>query len=444
MDLISDHINIDSGRQDPAFDPIYPRSEKFKIGDPRNWVNGQPWSYYQWLRENAPVAWEPSNHKLFDGMWLVTRYDDIKHVELNPTVFSSQKGSIHMGISDKGPKFLDQLFDAGLNNLINFDAPHHMELRIQHKDFFIPRYVAQLKEKVAIKIDQLLDEMESAGPIVDLVPMFSEQIPLFTLCEMLGVDEEDRPNIVKWMHYLELAQLVSLSPLKAMVKNPLFFWRFKKYVKSMFDYGAQVMADRRANPREDMLSMLAHATLDGKPMAQQYLDGSWLLIIFAGNDTSRNSISGTLRLMKEFPEQKQMILDDPTLIPRMSMEALRMVSPVINMRRTATEDTEINGQKIGKDEKVVLFYGSANRDPDIFENPDEFNIMRPNADKHIAFGHGPHKCLGQHVAKMQLELAFSKLFERFPNIEWTGEQKIIPNNFVHGISSLKVKLNGSA
>ncbi len=440
MDLISDYVNTDVGRNESAFDPIYPPSERFKLSNPLKWVDGHPWAYYQWLRETAPVAWETTRHKHFDGIWAVTRYHDIKHVELNSNVFSSQKGSIHLALTDKGPKFLDQLFDAGLNNLINFDAPHHMELRIQHKDFFIPKYVAQLREKVSKKIDSLLDDMEAAGPIVDLVPMFSEQIPLFTLCEMLGVDEKDRPNIVKWMHYLELAQIVGTNPMKAMISNPLFFWRFKKYVKEMFDYGAAVMADRRVNPRHDMLSMIAHATLNGKPMAQEYLDGSWLLIIFAGNDTSRNSISGTLRLMKEFPEQKQMILDDPTLIPRMSMEALRMVSPVIHMRRTATEDTEINGQKIGKDEKVVLFYGAGNRDPEVFENPDTFNILRPNADKHIAFGHGPHKCLGQHVAKMQLELAFTKLFERFPNIEWTGEQKIIPNNFVHGISSLKVNL----
>lgn len=392
------------------------------------------------MREQAPVVWQASSISHFSGFWALSRYEDIKHVELNPSIFSSQRGSIHLGLTDKRPKFTDQMVEASLNNLINFDPPHHMDLRIQHKDFFIPRYVATLREKVAAKIDILLDEMEAAGPVVDLVPMFSEQVPLYTLCEMLGVDETDRPNIVKWMHYLELAQVVSLSPLRTMITNPLFFYRFRKYIKEMFDYGKDVMADRRVNPREDMLSMIAHATLNGRPMAQEYLDGSWLLIIFAGNDTSRNSISGTMRLMKQFPDQKQMILDDPSLIKSMSMEALRMVSPVIHMRRTAMEDTEVNGQKIAKDEKVVLYYGAANRDPEIFENPDEFNILRKNADKHIAFGHGPHKCLGQNIAKMQLELAFSKLFERFPNIEWTGEQKIAPNNFVHAVSSLMVTL----
>ena len=146
--------------------------------------------------------------------------------------------------------------------------------------------------------------------------------------------------------------------------------------------------------------------------------------------------------MTEFQDQRRMILSDPSLIPRMSQEALRMVSPVQHMRRTAIEDTEINGQKIAKDEKVVMWYGAANRDPDIFPEPDTFDMMRDNVDKHLAFGHGVHKCLGSRIAQMQLRLSFEKIFERFPNIHWTGEQRIAPNALVHAISSLSVNLYG--
>ena len=128
--------------------------------------------------------------------------------------------------------------------------------------------------------------------------------------------------------------------------------------------------------------------------------------------------------------------------PRMSEEALRMVSPVMHMRRTATDDTEINGQKIAKDEKVVLWYGAANRDPNVFPDPDTFNMMRDNVDKHIAFGHGVHKCLGSRIAKMQLRMAFERIFDRFPHIHWTGKQKVAPNPLVHAISSLTVNLYG--
>ena len=202
------------------------------------------------------------------------------------------------------------------------------------------------------------------------------------------------------------------------------------------------MADRRSNPRDDLLTIIAQSKLNGELLPQEFLDGSWLLIIFAGNDTSRNSLSGTIRLMNEFPDQRTMVLEDPALIPQMSEEALRMVSPVIHMRRTATEDAEINGQRIAKDEKVVLWYGAANRDPEVFANPDTFDMHRPNVEKHLAFGHGVHKCLGSRIAKMQLRLAFERIFERFPHIHWTGKQTISPNALVHAISSLQVNLYG--
>lgn len=439
MKLISDDILEDREQRAPTYLAAYPAYNGFDLTIPKNWTGGQPWEAYKWMRENAPVCWQDigPGHA---GFWAVTRYEDIKFAETHPEIYSSQRGSINMALPPKWARIPKPLTPAALNSLINFDAPQHMELRIQHKDFFIPDYVKSLKAKVAAHIDGLLDKMEAAGPEVDLVKMFSEQIPLYTLCEMLGIDEEDRPRVITWMHYLERAQIVASEPIKTLLLNPLFIRRYVKNVREMFDYGKQVMADRRANPREDMLTMIAHAELGGERLPQEYLDGSWLLIIFAGNDTSRNSISGTMRLLRQFPEQKRLILDDPSLIPSMINEALRMVSPVIHMRRTAMQDTELGGQKIARDEKVIFYYGAANRDPDVFPDPDRFDTLRPNADKHLAFGHGPHKCLGQRIAKMQMELAFTKLLERFPNIEWTGEQTIAPNNFVHAISSLKVNL----
>jgi cytochrome P450 len=137
--------------------------------------------------------------------------------------------------------------------------------------------------------------------------------------------------------------------------EPMFLFRFNQMLDDMFNYGERVMADRIKNPRQDLLTVIANATLDDKPLSQNYLDGSWLLIIFAGNDTTRNSLSGTIRLMTEFQQQRQMVIDDPSLIERMSHEALRMTSPVMHMRRTATEDTEIAGQRIAENEKVIMW-----------------------------------------------------------------------------------------
>jgi cytochrome P450 len=441
MQLISDEILVDTGQVDPTHKGTYPAFGGFDLANPASWTSGHPNHYYKRMREEAPVHWSPGQ-KQFSGFWSVTRYDDIKTVELNPQVFSSQRGSINLGVGPREKWRPKKLIPAAFNSLINLDAPHHMEMRIQQKDFFIPAYVAKVRDRVAAHIDHLLDEMERKGPVVDFVKMFSEQVPLFTLCEMLGVDEADRPKIVGWMHYLEMASQYTVNPWSVIMKNPLFPMRFFKAVNEMFAYGEEVMADRKANPREDLLTLIAQSKLGGEELSQEYLDGSWLLIIFAGNDTSRNSLTGTIQLMQDFPDQRQMVLDDPSLIPRMSQEALRLVSPVKHMRRTALEDFELNGQIIAKDEKVAMWFGAANRDPDIFPNPDTFDMMRDNVDKHLAFGHGVHKCLGARIAQMQLRLSFEKIFERFPNIAPVSPVVYAPNALVNAMSSLKVNLYG--
>jgi hypothetical protein len=441
MQLVSEKILTDSFKPDPKFEAVYPRLDGYKLWDPSSWTNGHPHQFYARMREEAPVMWSEMG-KRGSGFWSVTRYEDLRSVELNPAVFSSERGSINMAIQPRENWKPAILMEAAMNSLINLDAPRHMEMRMQQLDFFIPRYVAELKEKVEKKVSELLDNVEANGPEVDFVRLFSQELPLFTLCEMLGVDEADRPKIIKWMHYLELAAQYTANPWKVIMSEPLFPMKFFKNVDEMFAYGKQVMADRRANPRNDLLSAIANAKLDGEELPQEFLDGSWLLIIFAGNDTTRNSVSGTLRLLTQFPDQREMVLSDRSMIPAMSQEALRLVSPVVHMRRTALEDTELNGQKIAKDEKVVLWYGAANRDPSVFPDPDRMDMTRENVDKHLAFGHGVHKCMGFRVAQMQLRIAYEQIFDRFPNIHWTGKQKIAPNALVHAISSLKVNLYG--
>ena len=441
MDLVSDRILIDDGKKLPSFDPIFPMLTGFTLGDPNAWTQGHPHGFYKQMREEAPVMWTPMR-KNMSGFWSMTGYDDIKAVELAPKIFSSERGSMLIGVSPRSKWPGDKLVPASFNCLINLDAPRHMELRIQQKDFFIPAYVAKVRERVAAKIDDLLDNAERHGPEIDFVKLFSQEVPMFTLCEMLGVDEADRPKIIYWMHYLEMAEQFVANPMRMLLRHPFFPKRFGKAIKDMFEYGEAVMADRRANPREDLLTVIAQSQLGGEDLPQEFLDGSWLLIIFAGNDTSRNSLSGTIRLLTEFQDQRQMVIDDPALVPKMTQEALRLVSPVQYMRRTAMEDTELRGQKIAKDEKVVMWYGAGNRDPRVFPEPDTFDMMRPNVDKHLAFGHGVHKCLGSRIAQMQLRLSFEKILERFPDIHWTGKQKISPNILVHAVSSLTVNLYG--
>jgi len=443
MRLISDVVLEEIQQREPRFPAIFPTVGNFNLGSPAAFTRGQPFEYYKLLRELAPVSWTSLPRKA-RGFWSLTRYEDIKTAELSPDIYSSERGSINMAQPPKYLRFPQKLFPAAMNNLINLDAPRHMELRIQQKDFFIPKFVATLTENVSHKIDRLLDNVEAVAQKsgeADFVKLFTEQLPLYTLCEMLGVDEEDRPNIVRWMHYLEMAAQVSSAPWDTFKNNPMFIPRYIKNVKEMFAYGERIMADRRANPRADLLTAIANSKMGNELLPQEYLDGSWLLIIFAGNDTTRNSLSGTMRLLTQFPDQKKIVQEDVSLIPKMLQESLRMTSPVMHMRRTTLQETELRGQRIGKDEKVILWYGAANRDPEVFPDPDKFDILRDNAAKHLAFGHGAHKCLGSRIANLQLRLAYEKILDRFPNMHWTGEQTIAPNNFVHAISSLKVKLN---
>jgi len=440
--LISDEIFVDTGAQTPTYAAVYPSLEtNFELWNPSAWTNGHPWALYEQMRTKAPIMWSDMGRGA-SCYWSVTRHEDIKQVEQQANIFSSERGGINMAVSSRENWKPEILVRASMDSLINMDEPKHMHMRIQQKDFFIPAYVTKLREKVSQKVEELLDDLEAKGPNVDFVEIFSNQLPLYTLCEMLGVDEEDRQQVVHWMHYLEMAGQFLTNPFKTFLTEPMLPFRFNKVVDEMFAYGARVMADRRSNPREDLLTVIAHSQLDNEQLPQEYLDGSWLLIIFAGNDTTRNSLSGTIKLMSEFQDQRAMVLDDPSLIPAMSNEALRMVTPVKHMRRTALEDTELNGQRIAKDEKVVMWYGGANRDPDVFPNPDVFDLTRKNATKHLAFGYGSHKCLGQHVAQMQLRVAYEQIFARFPNIEFTGKIKYAPNSLVHAISKLGVNLYG--
>jgi cytochrome P450 len=200
-----------------------------------------------------------------------------------------------------------------------------------------------------------------------------------------------------------------------------------------------MLQKRRAEPQADLMSAIARATLDGELLRDEYLDGSWLLIVFAGNDTTRNTISGAMKLFTEFPDQKRLLMAEPSLLPGAVDELIRMVSPVIYMRRTATKDTEIGAQKIGAGEKVVMYFSAANRDPSVFPDPDRLDIRRSNASKNLAFGFGPHVCIGKRVAQLQLEEVYRQIFVRLPDIEYAGGIEVAPNNFVHAIRKLPVR-----
>lgn len=434
LPLVSENYSEDRGSRDPKAAPVFALTPPLNLAKSINFTNGHPYAAYKTMREKAPVMWHPIEGA--EGFWALSRYDDVRAANLNAKTFSSQKGGILMNYLNEARRH-PLLHRASLDTMICLDPPHHMKLRREHMAYFTPGYVAELKKKVDMEVGRLLDEAIKQGGEFDLVENFSAHLPLFTLCEILGIPEADRSKIIEWMEMLELAQY-TLEQEELGNIDPAQIMRFLSEVQALFDYGQHILKARRAEPQNDLLSAIANVEIDGARLPDEYLDGSWLLIVFAGNDTTRNSISGTMRLLTEFSQEKQKIIADSSLIPNMTHEAIRMVSPVIYMRRTASEDTQIHGQAIAEGEKVVFYYGAANRDPSVFANPDVFDVTRVNAKDHLAFGVGPHVCLGQRVANMQLSSAYREILARFPDIVWTGEQVIGPNSFTHSITKLMV------
>ena len=434
--LVSQTMEKESGAVSaaPTHPPIHPIDPPLNLSLSTNFTEGQPFEAFKTMREQAPVMWMPGES--MDGFWAFTRYKDVREIDLDTKRVSSQAGGILYTNRETAVNH-PLLYRSAYDNMICLDAPHHMQLRREHMAYFTPGYVAELKMKVDGEVTRLLDGIAAKGGIVDWVSEFSAQLPLFTLCEILGIPQADRPKIVAWMEMLELAQhMVEQGDMGNI--DPQQVMTFMGEVQNLFDFGQSLLKARRKDPQNDLLSAIANTEIDGALLPDEYLDGSWLLIVFAGNDTTRNSISGTMRLLTEFPDAKAELAANPNLIPNAVHEAIRMVSPVMYMRRTATQDTEVARQKIAKGEKLVMYFGAANRDPDVFENPDVFDIHRANAKDHMAFGTGPHVCLGQRVANMQLESAYRQILDRFPHISWTGEQEIAPNAFTHSIMKLMV------
>ena len=438
----------------PKYNLKFPFERNFDLTDLMLFTKGdEPYQHFANLRNNAPVYFHETGPEDSEpGFWVLTKYKDIEFVSKNQEIFSSQLAggtALTHGFEQQDDL---PLYRSTMDHMLSLDGMLHLSMRNPHMAFFNPKYVSNLRKKVELKVDHLLDQIAPLGRC-NLVEAVSAEVPMFTLCEMLGVPEEDRPKIIEWMKFLEMAQLIAATQAAEKgdiefseehtqaAPDPALIEMFTNMVAEMFDYGRTILESRRKDPKDDLLSVIANIEVEGEKLPNEYLDGSWLLIIFAGNDTTRNSISGTMNLLSENPDQKNLVLNDKSLLPNMVHESIRMVSPVRYMRRTTKCDTQIGDQEIGPNEKVSLWYGAANRDPEIFTNPDKFDVKRENAKKHLAFGYGRHLCLGKHTANMQLEVVYEKIFSRFPEMEQDGEMILTPNNFVNAIQDVPVKFN---
>jgi len=409
--------------------PIYDIGQICELDKWETFINGQPFDIFKRLREEAPIYWHEESLDFEPGFWALTKHEDIVRVSKDPMTFSSAVGGHLMTMGD--PEVVDPSAVAAIiGNMIGMDPPDHQIYRKMVAPSFTPKAIRTLEGDMRLKIRELLENVEGKGEF-NFVTEISEQLPLWVLCEMMGIPESERPKI------RDLVNNLTDASIQQDPNNAFQIW--VNYME-LFKMGRDMIEERRKSPTDDLMSVVANTKIEGGELPPELLDGFFLLMVIAGNETTRNTLTGGLMALTDNPEEREKLLRDPALISNATDEMLRWVTSVIYFRRTATKDTNIRGQDIKAGDKVVMWYGSANRDEDIFEDGHLFRVDRENAKKHLAFGAGEHLCLGNRLGHMQIRILFEELLDRFPNIHSTSDPVRIPSNFLAGISELKVRI----
>lgn len=372
------------------------------------------------LREEDPLHWndEPDG----PGFWSVTRYDDIKTVASDFEDFTVTQGTQIASRRAEG---------EGARSIHHVDPPEHTKLRGVVMPHIKPVKVNQLEGDVVAVVDQLLDaalEASKDGPI-DFVSAVANELPLVMIGRLLGAPLEDCPNLLRWTN-----QMASEDPDYS--EGPETAARARDEV---FGYFRALENLRRECPQDDLVSALTAAELDGVPLSRGYLDAYYLILMVAGNETTRNLLSGGVNVLAENPQWWDWMRANPAKIRIVVEEMVRWTSPVLSMRRTATRDIEMHGKTIKAGDKVVMWFCSANRDDRKFDNPNEFiGDRKPN--QHLGFGWGAHACLGAQLAKMEAKAFFTRVIERGLTITVTEPPRRLQSNFFRGIKSLPVRI----
>jgi cytochrome P450 len=377
------------------------------------------------LRRTEPVSFhEPTQFGLVPqekGFWALTRHAEVQHVSRTPQTFCSGQG---VGLGDVPIELLE------LNaSFLVMDAPRHTALRRVVSGAFTPRRVAALTDAIEGEATRIVDRFVEAGG-GDVVRDLSMHLPLWTISNMLGVPESLRAELYEAAE----GQLAAQDPEYGQDDAITFAI---ESATTMHRIAGELVAARRSEPGDDILSALVQAELDGEPLSDQMLGGIFVLMATAGNDTTRQSTSHGLRLFAEHPGQWKRLVADPALLAIAVEEIVRCATPVIHFRRTATADTELAGVPIAQGDAVVLFYESANRDEAAFDEPERFDVGR-DPNPHVGFGGGgAHFCLGANLARAQLRALFGRLAQRVAAVE-VGPADHLTSNFVNGIKRMPV------
>jgi len=396
------------------------------------WLAGREWRHgaYRTLRDQPGLPFfterviEGFPFPPGPGYYAVTRHEDAWTVSRNPQLFCSGHGS---NIGDL-PQEMNEFFGS----MINMDDPKHFRLRSIVSKGFTPKEVARVEgfvtEKARTIVDRLINEFPDKS--CDFVENVAAALPLEVICDMMGIPAEDYSKVFHWTNTILGAG------------DPDFGGNYENLMNSaleMFQYAQELGESRRSHPTDDITSVMMNAEVDGEQLSSQEFGSFFILLVVAGNETTRNAISHGMKALTDFPDQRALWFGDFETHTRTAVEEIvRYSSPVIHFRRTVTTDTELAGQKLSAGDKLVMFYGAANRDERVFTNPEAFDVTRPLQPQQVGFGAGgPHFCLGANLARREISVMFDELRRRMPSLRITGEPAYLQSNFINGIKRLE-------
>ena len=395
-----------------------------------------PHPFYARLRREAPVF---RDEKM--GVVFVNTYDLVKKVCAQPKLFSNKFGvQLRSGAAtEQDPEEVDIQKEGWIvkDTMLTADPPEHTRYRKLCMKAFSYKRVLQMSQYVETLINQLIDELPESGKL-EFKSGFANKLPMFVIADALGVPREKFDQFEEWSN----AFIVQLSGI---AEKPQRLWAARKVVEFQ-KYFVEVIKEKRANPTEDVISDLVHADLseegDNRKMEYEELLSILQQLLVAGNETTAHTLTAGLYYLLQNPEQMSALKEDPSLVNNFVEETLRYLSPTNNMWRVATEDTEIEGVKIKKNELLLVRFGSSNRDEEKFDNPDDFDIIRENAKEHMAFGAGIHTCIGAQLARKELQTAFPILLSRLKNIKLDtsqGDLVYLPSVLLRGVLELHIE-----
>jgi cholest-4-en-3-one 26-monooxygenase len=401
--------------------------EEVLVTERELWLDGPPHEMFKRMREECPVHWTSriSEYPEEDGFWSVTRPDDVHAVSRDWQTYSSETGGVTALTNAIFPLELIQAMFIGM------DPPKHDRLKGLFQRGFTPKRIADHAEEIREIVVGVLDRLEGREEC-DLVFDVAQPVVSRVIGSFMGIRPEDDETWARIMNTMMAAGDPDLNPEG--VESVM-----AKEVPELFERCGRLIAERRENPTEDLTSVLVHAEYEGQKLEEHEIVMGFFLLMAAGNDSTKATYCSGMRALLEDPAERQKVLDDPSLVPSLVEESLRMFPAFAHFRRTATRDTELGGQTIREGDKVVMWYVSSNRDPSRYEDPDRFDVTRN--PEHQAFGAGGrHFCLGTALARLELQTLFEETLKRFPEMELAGEPAFAESPFVNQLKTLPVRL----